>query len=54
VIAKDGKGKGAGTRTIWPTERPDHVAKSRTLSEPLPFTAADDGAIWSQIFGGAK
>jgi len=54
VVAKDRKGKGAGTRTIWPVERPDHVAKSRTLSEPMPFTAPDDGAIWAQIFGGAK
>lgn len=54
VIAEDGKGKGAGTRTIWPIERPDHVAKSRTLAEPMPFDAADDGAIWPLIFGGVK
>jgi hypothetical protein len=54
VVAKDRKGKGVGTRTIWQVERPDHVAKSRTLTEPMPFEAADDGAIWAQIFGGAK
>ncbi len=54
VVTKDRKGKGAGTRTIWPVERPDHVAKSRTLSEPMPFAAADDGAVWSLIFGGAR
>jgi hypothetical protein len=27
--------KGAGTRTIWPVERPVLVAKSRTPCEPL-------------------
>lgn len=54
VIAEEGKGKGEGTRTIWPIERPDHVAKSRTLPEPLPFTGADDGQVWEQIMGGAQ
>ncbi len=56
VVTKEGKGQGAGTRTIWPVERPDHVAKSRILSEPLPFTGPEDGAIWTRIFGngGAK
>lgn len=52
VIAKDGKGKGGGTRTIFPTERPDHVAKSRTLSDPMPFVDETDGALWTMIFGG--
>lgn len=54
VIAEDGKGKGAGTRTIWPVERPDHVAKSRILTEPVAFSSPTDGAIWGLIFGGAK
>jgi hypothetical protein len=50
---KDGKGVGAGTRTIWPVERPDHRAKSRLLTEPLVYENANDGAIWS-LLGGAK
>lgn len=38
VVAKDGKGKGGGTRTIYPEERPDRIAKSRTLRDPIVFT----------------
>lgn len=54
VNVRDGKGQGTGTRTIWSAERPDHIAKSRLAISPIPFTAADDAAIWSYIFGGAK
>jgi len=56
VVSEDGKGKGAGTRTIWPVERPDHLAKSRTLSEPFPFTGPEDGEIWMRVFwnGGVR
>lgn len=50
VIASEGKGKGTGTRTIWPVERPDHVAKSRSIAEPVQFLEGD-GSIWSQVFG---
>lgn len=53
VVTEDGKGKGGGTRTIWPIERPDHRAKSRTLAEPMPFNGPDDASVWSLIFGGA-
>jgi hypothetical protein len=52
VAAVDGKGKGSGTRTIYTSELPDHIAKSRTVSVNLPFESAEDGAIWSLIFGG--
>ena len=56
AATKAGKGIGGGTRTIYPAERPDHIAKSRTLPDnPLPFTAADDRTVWGLIFdGGAK
>lgn len=58
VISKDGKGKGGGTRTIWTQERPDHIAKSRRVSDPVPFNDKSDGAIWTAIFasqeGGAS
>jgi len=52
VAAKDGKGIGAGTRTIYTYELPSHVAKSRTVRAALPFENAEDGRIWSMIFGG--
>ena len=49
VVTEDGKGKGGGTRTIFTGERPDHIAKSRTAIESVPFESATDGAIWQQI-----
>lgn len=54
VVTEDGKGKGGGTRTIFTGERPDHIAKSRTVIETVPFTSATDGAIWKQIMEGSK
>lgn len=50
VIAKDGKGKGGGTRTIWTSERPDHKAKSRNVKVDVPFEGETDGAIWDLVF----
>lgn len=49
VAPEDGKGKGSGTRTIYPTERPTHMAKSRTLSEAIPYTQGD-AELWRQMF----
>ena len=54
VAVKDGKGRGAGTRTIYPAEMPTHRAKSRTLADPVVYSGADDGSIWTSIFGGAS
>src|SRR3990167_611355 len=56
LATKDGKGKGGGTRTIYPMERPDHIAKSRILSETMPFEHADDNAVWGLLFaqGGVR
>ena len=51
VIAKDGKGRGVGTRTIFTDELPDHIAKSRSVHAVLPFESPTDGAIWGLIFG---
>lgn len=47
--SKDGKGKGSGTRTIYPAEMPTHWAKSRKLSTAIPF---DEGSseLWKQLF----
>lgn len=52
VLAEDGKGKGTGTRTIWPIERPDHIAKARTRFDPMLFESETDGKVWDIIFGG--
>jgi len=46
---KAGKGKGSGTRTIYPQDMPSHLAKSRTLSEPIPFIKGD-AELWKQMF----
>lgn len=37
LIGEDGKAKGSGTRAIYPTEMPTHMAKSRSLSEPIVY-----------------
>ena len=52
VSSEDGKGKGAGTRTIYTSEMPSHVAKSRRVATALPFTGPTDGEIWTHILGG--
>ncbi len=49
VDVRDGRGKGSGTRTIWPVERPHCMAKSRTLAEPIPFER-NDRALWTALF----
>lgn len=52
VVAEDGKGRGAGTRTIYPRELPSHLAKSRMLADPLPYENAEDGEVWTDLFNG--
>ena len=54
VVADDGKAQGGGTRTIYPAERPSHIAKSRLLADPMDFADPSDGSIWDAIFGGAR
>lgn len=54
VISEDGKGKGSGTRTIYTSELPSHIAKSRRVDTAVPFTSPDDGTIWNEIIGGTK
>ncbi len=48
AVDKDGKGQGVGYRTLYRSELPHCMAKSRTGSEPLPV---DGGDIWSQVIG---
>lgn len=50
AVNEDGKGRGGATRTIFPSERPTHWAKSRSgLTSPLVY---NDGSpeIWQQLF----
>jgi len=52
VLAEDGKGRGGGTRTIYTSELPSHIAKSRRASMAVPYTSPEDGEIWETIIGG--
>lgn len=47
-VGKDGKGRGAGTRTVYTAELPHCMAKSRTTQEQ--FALGTDGAeVWENI-----
>ena len=48
-VGKDGKGRGAGTRTIYPTELPHCMAKSRTVQEPVPMVPGQGADFWNQL-----
>ena len=48
VDVKDGKGRGAGTRTLYPCELPHCMAKSRTCQQPMTLTPE----LWQTIIGG--
>jgi hypothetical protein len=52
VAVNDGKGIGAGTRCIYPVERPTHLAKSRSLAEPIVYEQGS-AELWKQLFGEA-
>lgn len=49
VNVKDGKGQGAGTRTLYPAELPHCMAKSRTCQTPIPV-AGDPADLWKTLF----
>lgn len=46
--AKVGKASGGGTRTLYPTELPHFVAKSRTCDVAMPV-GKNDPTIWTRI-----
>lgn len=48
AVDKDGKGRGAGTRTLYRSELPHCMAKSRTGADPIPL-GPDGAAVWTQI-----
>jgi hypothetical protein len=51
-VSKEGKGRGAGTRTIYPAELPHCMAKSRTTATTVPLNAGEGAAFWTALFGG--
>jgi len=53
VAVKDGKGKGGGTRTVYPAELPHCMAKSRTLRQPVPV-AAPSPEFWELVRNGQQ
>lgn len=46
AVSKDGKGQGAGTKTLYTSELPHCMAKSRSISEAIPL---DGGEFWTRI-----
>lgn len=48
-VSDDGKATGSGTRTIYPAELPTHWAKSRLLSDEVPYPKGDT-TIWKLLF----
>lgn len=49
-VNNEGKAAGRGTRTIYPQEMPTHWAKSRRLSDTVPYELGGF-EIWKQLFG---
>jgi hypothetical protein len=47
-VTKEGKGRGAGTKTIYTSELPHFMAKSRTCQQSIPV-GNDGAAVWSEI-----
>lgn len=50
-LGAKGKGEGSGTATIYPKEMPVHMAKSRTLHEPIDFVKGNEEKVWTAILG---
>lgn len=48
IFAKDGKAQGGGSRTIYPQEMATHLAKSRSLSEPIVYTKGS-ADLWKKL-----
>ena len=48
-VSKDGKGRGAGTRTLYTAELPFCLAKSRTVRDQYPVTEDNRAEVWAQI-----
>lgn len=49
-VGKDGKGRGAGTRTLYTAELPHCMAKSRTINDTVAL-GADVSDVWRMVIG---
>jgi hypothetical protein len=47
AVNKDGKGQGSGTKTLYTSELPHFMAKSRTTQEPIIVSNVSE--VWSNI-----
>ena len=47
AVNADGKGRGTGTRTVYPAELPHCMAKSRSARDPIPLSEGNE--FWSAI-----
>lgn len=60
LVTKGGKGQGSGTRTIYTTEMPTHIAKNHGAFDPSTEVPSamqyekGDGSIWQLLLGGEK
>lgn len=48
-VNADGKASGNGSRTIYPVESAVHMAKSRSLRDPIEY-AEGSNELWNQLF----
>lgn len=48
IVDDEGKASGSGTRAIYPTERPTHWAKSRSLSKSIVYEKGD-ATFWQLL-----
>jgi hypothetical protein len=49
-VTKDGKGRGIGTRTIYPAELPHCMAKSRSCGQAMAVGSCDSGRdVWEAV-----
>ena len=52
IAVDDGKATGSGSRAIYCSETPTHMAKSRTLSDSPPIVyKKGDPELWHRLFG---
>ncbi len=49
AVGKDGVGKGQGTKTLYTSERPNFMAKSRSTQESFSLSETPAADIWAKI-----
>ncbi len=49
AVNDSGKASGTGSRTIYPVESPVHMAKSRSLKDPIEYVEGS-AELWNQLF----